>query len=271
MASCSHSTISNYHLYSGAGNRFILSEASCPDHQTLLTLCNKHQVDGLLLVLPSSIADARFIIFNNDGSRASMCGNGLRCVIAHVASALEKEEVSIETDSGVYQGVFCSWDCVIVNMTLPHWNFHTHRLSHALPGLPQDVFSIDTGVPHLVVFVSDLSITPVDFWGRFLRYHKDFSPQGTNVNFAKILNSNELQIRTYERGLERESAACGTGATAVALVSANYYSWQDTKITIRTWNNILLGISLIGDQVFLEGPVNKEGEVKSTPSLKILN
>ncbi|WP_041468008.1 bifunctional diaminopimelate epimerase/glutamate racemase [Chlamydia felis] len=257
MASFSRSTICKRYFFSGAGNRFILSEA-CPDITMIPNLCREHQVDGFLHVLPSSIADAKLIIFNDDGSRPNMCGNGLRCVIAYLSSVLEKEEISVETDSGVYSGKFYSWDRVVVDMTLPNWKYRSHQLTHTLSDLPKEVFSIDTGVPHVIVFVEDLSSVPVNLWGSFLRYHEDFAPQGTNVNFVQAQDFREIHMRTYERGLERESLACGTGATAAALVLAKRYGLSNTKIHIWTWNRILIKISLDSDRVYLEGPVAQD-------------
>ncbi len=249
--------IYKHSVYSGAGNRFILSE-TCPDITIIPSLCKEYQVDGFLLVLPSSTADAKLIIFNDDGSRPHMCGNGLRCVVAHLSEVLKKDHISVETDSGRYSGRFYSWERVVVDMTLPDRNYTCHTLSHTLPGVPREVFSIHTGVPHLVVFVEDVSCVPVDLWGSFLRYHEDFLPQGTNVNFIQEIQTGEFQLRTYERGLERESLACGTGATAAALVVAQRYGLSNTQIPIWTWGDILIKISLEGDRVYLEGPVDKE-------------
>ncbi|WP_139414175.1 bifunctional diaminopimelate epimerase/glutamate racemase [Chlamydia abortus] len=257
MASSSHSMIYKPSLYSGAGNRFILSE-TCPDMTILPSLCKEYQVDGFLLVLPSSVADAKLIIFNDNGSRPPMCGNGLRCVIAYVSQVWKKDHIFVETDSGIYSGRFESWERVIVDMTLPDWHYTRHLLSHTLPGVPKEVFGINTGVPHLVVFVEDVSCVPVDLWGSFLRYHEDFVSQGTNVNFIQEISTGEFRIRTYERGLERESLACGTGATAAALVVARRYGLSNTQIRIRTWSDMLMKISLDGDRVYLEGPVDKE-------------
>ncbi|AAP04977.1 bifunctional diaminopimelate epimerase/glutamate racemase [Chlamydia caviae] len=257
MASFSHSTIYKPYVYSGAGNCFILSE-TCPEITTISALCKEEQVDGFLLVLPSSVADAKLIIFNDDGSRPKMCGNGLRCVIAHLSSVLKKEDISVETDSGIYFGKFYSWNRVVVDMTLPDWKYRCHNLTYTIAQLPQEIFSINTGVPHLVVFVDDVSCIPIDLWGSFLRYHADFSPEGANVNFIEAMSSREFRIRTYERGLERESLACGTGATAAALVVAKRYGLSNIQIPIRTWSNIVINISLDRDRVYLEGPVNKE-------------
>lgn len=260
MVSCSLSTTYKKFLYSGAGNRFILSTEACLDSILIRALCQEHQVDGVLCVLPSSCADARLVIFNADGSCPSMCGNGLRCAMAHVSALMSKKNIRIETAMGVYSGIVHSLQRVLVDMTLSHWNYHSHQLSHTISRLPETVFCIHTGVPHLVVFVDDVTRIPVQEWGQFLRYHEDFSPEGINVNFAQVLSNRELRIRTYERGLERESSACGTGATAVALVADKYYDWQSEEIIVHTRHDVILKIFLNQGRVYLEGPVEKEGE-----------
>ncbi|EPP37785.1 Diaminopimelate epimerase [Chlamydia avium] len=262
MASCSLLTTCKRFLYSGAGNRFILTTDTCldQDHSFISILCQEKQVDGILYILPSLCSDARLVIFNADGSRPSMCGNGLRCAMVHVSTLVSKKRISIETDIGVYSGIVYSSQRVFVDMTLPQWNYCCHQLSHTVPGLPTKVFFIHTGVPHLVVFVDNLSEIPVHVWGQFLRYHEAFSPEGVNVNFVQYLSNRECCIRTYERGLERESLACGTGATAVALVVSKCYGWQRGKIAIRTWSDVILKVFLNHSRVYLEGPVEKEGE-----------
>lgn len=260
MASCSLLTTCKKFIYSGAGNRFILSTEGSPDSNSICSLCREHQVDGMLCISPSSFVDARLVIFNADGSRPSMCGNGLRCAMAHVSTLVSKESISIETDSGVYSGIVYSFQRVLMDMTRAQWHYRCCQLSHTITGLPKTVFYIHTGVPHLVVFVDDVLQIPVYEWGKFLRYHEDFSPEGTNVNFVQLLSNQELLMRTYERGLERESAACGTGATAVALISSEYYGWQREEVILRTKDSAILKVFFRKGRVYLEGSVVKEGE-----------
>ncbi|EPP35378.1 diaminopimelate epimerase [Chlamydia ibidis] len=257
MESSSLSTICSYFVYSGAGNRFILSE-SCPTIGEIIALCRKTHTDGFLFIQPSSIADIRLIIFNDDGSRPAMCGNGLRCAIAHVAQVSSNDPILVETDSGLYSGRFYSWDRVIVDMTLPDFGLCKCILSEKIPGFSDSVVKVNTGVPHIVVFVDDISKINVDVYGKQFRYHPDFSPDGTNVNFVEIKSKRELYIRTYERGLERESAACGTGATAAAIAMAQQCNWNNVDITAITIENVRIKISMHNGGVYLEAPVQLE-------------
>ncbi|SPN73638.1 Diaminopimelate epimerase,diaminopimelate epimerase,Diaminopimelate epimerase,diaminopimelate epimerase,Diaminopimelate epimerase [Chlamydia serpentis] len=259
MGFYSPSTISNYFLYSGAGNRFLLSE-KVPATKELKLLCEETQVDGFLFLKPSSCADARLIIFNSDGSRPTMCGNGLRCVIAHLAVDIGKSEISIETDNGIYSGYFYSWNRVLVDMTLSDWQFSIHELEWSPDPLPEEVFFINTGVPHVVAFVPELGNLDLARLGPFLRNHQIFSPQGVNVNFVQVIGHCELRVRTYERGVERETAACGTGVLASALVASKCYGWN-SSVYIRTWGEASMTVSKSKDRVYLEGPVRRNLQV----------
>ncbi|MBQ8498671.1 bifunctional diaminopimelate epimerase/glutamate racemase [Chlamydia sp.] len=248
-------TTCKYLLYSGAGNSFILGE-SRPSLQDILFLCQEEMVDGFLCVEPSTIADAKLTIFNSDGSVASMCGNGLRCAMAHVAQCFGLEDISIETDRGIYQGKFFSMKQVLVDMTLPDWKQAECKLTHVLPGMPETVFFIDTGVPHVVVFVPDVNKVPVQEWGSFLRYHEDFAPEGVNVDFIQRKQDDLLLVYTYERGCERETLSCGTGMLASALVVADTFSLEkDFSLSVCSRSRNVVKIFSSGGKVFLEGPV----------------
>lgn len=248
----------DYSVYSGAGNRFLLSCTDISNVESALHICRTLGLDGVLWVLPSDQADARLVIFNDDGSRPSMCGNGLRCTMAHVAALLSKKEIAIETDSGIYQGIVYSSDRVVVDMTLPSWQNRCCLLSHTLPELPSQVVCMHTGVPHLVVFVQDVSKIEMDVHGSFLRNHPDFAPDGVNVNFVQSLEQNRFLVRTYERGVERETLACGTGAVAVALTAFLYGHIEDTTAVIQTWGGEILIVSSCHERIYLEGAVVKE-------------
>lgn len=228
-----------------------------PSLEDVLFLCQEEMVDGFLCVESSEIADAKLTVFNSDGSIASMCGNGLRCAMAHVAQCFGLEDVSIETERGVYQGKFFSMNRVLVDMTLPDWKKAERKLTHVLPGMPEQVFFIDTGVPHVVVFVSDLSKVPVQEWGSFLRYHEGFAPEGVNVDFVQRKKDDLLLVYTYERGCERETLSCGTGMLASALVAADIFSLgQDFSIAVCSRSRNLIKIFSEKGKVFLEGPVS---------------
>jgi len=169
--------------------------------------------DGLLVIDKSRKADIRMRIFNADGSEAEMCGNGARCAALYTG----KKNVRLETLAGIIKAIV-SRDLVKIRLTDPH----SLKLD-----LPVKVGSralwvnfINTGVPHAVIFVDGLENIDVHGLGRHIRNHKEFSPKGTNVNFVEVLDDESIQVRTYERGVEAETLACGTGSTASALVFA---------------------------------------------------
>lgn len=257
MASSPRSQTCKYWIYSGAGNRFLLlSEVSVDQIDTnLVTLyCHWAEVDGLLCLNDSDIADARLVIFNSDGSRPGMCGNGLRCAVAHLAHELQKTDISVETDQGTYSGKFLSWDRVIIDMTRPNWDMKSHQINDPLPGMPSQFHSVHTGVPHAVVFVDKVECMPLQAWGSFLRWHQTFTPQGVNVNFVQKFVFDRLLVRTYERGLERESMACGTGALACALVATSNFRDQ-SEIKVLTRSRMQLKIFQKDSRIYVEGPV----------------
>jgi diaminopimelate epimerase len=176
--------------------------------------------DGLLLLEKSGSGDFKMRIFNPDGSEAQMCGNGSRCIALyantkHIAGA----DMRIETSAGLINaGV--NGDEVKVKLTDPkdiQWN-----LCLMIHECPYKITVANTGVPHVIHFVNDLESIDVRELGAKMRYHEEFSPHGANVNFVKIINKkkNRIAVRTYERGVEDETLACGTGAVASAIISA---------------------------------------------------
>jgi diaminopimelate epimerase len=176
--------------------------------------------DGVLLLEDSSKADFKMRIFNPDGGEVEMCGNGARCValFAYRRSLIaNRKKLKIETKAGVLETEVVSNDRVKIKMTDPTNSRLNSKLS--VDGKEYKVHSINTGVPHIVLFVEDLEKTEVKEVGKEIRYHKEFAPEGTNVNFIKVRDENSIDIRTYERGVEDETLACGTGACASAIVS----------------------------------------------------
>jgi len=208
----------------GAGNDFVLMDNRAGslslDARAIERICDRHRgvgADGLLLVEPAGNgADFKMRYYNSDGGEAEMCGNGARC-FARYANRLtgSAARVSFETLAGVITAEFPG-DLVQINMSTPR----DLRLNDSLNvlGASMDVHSINTGVPHAVVIVDDLDAVDVQRLGRAIRYHEHFAPKGTNVNFVKVLDRNTIAIRTYERGVEGETLACGTGVVACALI-----------------------------------------------------
>ena len=213
--------------YHGAGNDFILIEDF---NQTVFQLvekdismlCNRNYgigADGIILLQPSRIAAAKMRIYNSDGGEASMCGNGLRCAIKH----FKKNRVSIETNEGICLGENRN-DQVAV--TLPK----TEEILSPI-ALTEGRFGhlMNTGVPHLIILLEDINSVNFESRARELRYDKMFSPEGVNVSYVAIDGEN-IKIRTYERGVEAETLACGTACAASVLVIRKYHKEKKQKI-----------------------------------------
>src|ERR1051326_4581340 len=210
----------------GAGNDFILFDNRIGnidfDRNQIAQLCDRHRgigADGILLLeKPANGADFRMRYFNADGGEAEMCGNGARC-FARFANKVggEKEKISFETPAGVISAEL-KGELVTLRMTDPS----DLRLNVDLSGAAENktVNFINSGVPHVVIAISKIQDVDVRRKGAAIRYHKMFSPNGTNVNFIEKRGPNKIAIRTYERGVEDETLACGTGIVASALIFA---------------------------------------------------
>jgi len=202
----------------GSGNDFIVVKGKpCGNLSKLAKLlCDRKfgiGADGLLLVNQRKNTDLAMRIFNADGSEAEMCGNGARCA----ALFSGKRKARLFTAAGIINAeVFGS--SVRIQLTDPK------QIKLDVPlkinNRQIKVNFINTGVPHVVIFVNGIGDINVAQIGRNIRYHKKFAPAGTNVNFVEVENHNLIQIRTYERGVEGETLACGTGSVAAALIFA---------------------------------------------------
>jgi diaminopimelate epimerase len=216
--------------YHGAGNDFILIDnrtGTIKDDEKVelaLILCDRHfgvGGDGLVFVESSTAGDARMVIINPDGSEAEMCGNAIRCVGKYLyESGLKKEKLSIDTVSGLKEVVLIVGDGrvrqVTVDMDAPKDVALNKKLEVAKSTVEYSF--VDTGVPHVVIFVDDIDAVEVDKTAPTIRHNPVF-PKGTNVNYVQKLKDNAFKIRTYERGVEKETLACGTGITASGAAS----------------------------------------------------
>jgi diaminopimelate epimerase len=175
--------------------------------------------DGLLLLGKSNKADARMRIFNADGSEAEMCGNGARCAVyyfSRIPNPESRASVRIETRAGIITGKVAG-NKVRIQLTDPKGI--KLNIPLAVRGRKIRANFINTGVPHTVIFVEGLDKIDVAGLGREIRYHKYFAPAGTNVNFVEVLGRSRIAVRTYERGVEGETLACGTGSAASVLIA----------------------------------------------------
>lgn len=172
--------------------------------------------DGLLVVEPSKKASFKMRIFNADGSEAEMCGNGARCVALWIASLQRKKNLKFDTIAGMIEAKVDK-EGVRIKLTDPV----DLRMDFALTVLGRTirVNFINSGVPHAVVFVEGLEKIDIEKIGRAIRFHSKFAPAGTNVNFVEALEKDSIALRTYERGVEAETLACGTGSVASAIIS----------------------------------------------------
>ena len=247
----------------GSGNDFILFDNRKlklqPDMMGLWAkkLCPRAfaiGADGMIFLdAPDEESiDYRWHFFNSDGSRAEMCGNGSRCAarLAYELGMAPKRHV-FGTDAGPIQAEVLENDQVKVQLT-PHQDLQLN-LSLTLDDQTKlDVHFVNTGVPHAVVITDSLQKVDVKKLGRDIRFHTRFSPAGTNVNFIEIKNSEEIFLRTYERGVENETYACGTGAAASVVVS-NKLGLVKNSVQVTTTGGEILRIILEEDKVFLQG------------------
>jgi diaminopimelate epimerase len=209
----------------GAGNDFVVVDnrnLSLPlDRAQIARVCDRHRgvgADGLLAVEPAQRgADYRMRYYNADGGEAEMCGNGARC-FARFVNRLHNfalEGVSFETIAGVIRAEFAG-NQVRLKMSDPFDVSLGEQLD--VNGCTLTVHTVNTGVPHAVVIVNDLDHVDVLRDGAALRNHERFAPAGTNANFAVVSAPSRIAIRTYERGVENETLACGTGTVACAII-----------------------------------------------------
>lgn len=237
----------------GAGNDFLLFDgrddpalaATLPD--LVARLCHRRcglGADGVLLVLPTQRHDeARVIYFNSNGSRASFCGNGSRCAARFVAERWGLTRVDLITDFAVVPAEVAGF---LVTLTLPAPTAIGEWRTWNLPGDPLRGRLLVIGVPHLVVPVDwdDFWSHPLAAVGPRLRGHPELPPGGANVHFVTV-DGAELQIRSWERGVEGETLACGSGAVATALI-ALVEGWVASPARLHTASGRILGVTPIG-------------------------
>jgi len=202
------------------------------------SMCDRHfgvGADGILVLLPSDIADFRMRLFNSDGSEGEMCGNGIRCAVKYFVENVRKlTRVNVETLAGIISvtlRVQNDRTYYVVDMGVPKlkakdvpivWSNPDEHVLNApieIPGLGTiRISALNTGVPHVVIFMENIDKLNVKELGTIIRHYKLF-PKGVNVDFAEVTSPTSIKVRTYERGVEDETLCCGTGATAVAIVA----------------------------------------------------
>lgn len=209
----------------GAGNDFIIVDDRIvrfplSDRAWIKRICSLHSgigAEGLILIQPSDTASFCMRFFNPDGLEAEMCGNGVRCAARFANDGgMAEREMTIQTMAGILRASITENGVRVAMPVLPGI-----RLNFPVQAAGQSIMCsfVNTGVPHVVVEADNLEAVDLQRMGPLLRRHKDFAPQGANINYMFITGDHSLSVRTYERGVEGETPACGTGITACAIVA----------------------------------------------------
>jgi diaminopimelate epimerase len=209
----------------GAGNDFVVLDnrdgSRSLTGEQIAHLCDRHRgvgADGLLAVEPAQNgADFRMRYYNADGGEAEMCGNGARCFARYADKVANRggQTMRFETIAGIVGAEFESGE---VKITLSEPFDLKIGSTLLIDGSERTVHSVNTGVPHAIMVLDDIEDIDIRESGAALRYHEAFAPAGTNANFQMVLGAETIAIRTYERGVEDETLACGTGMVANAIV-----------------------------------------------------
>ena len=231
--------------YDASGNTFVIFHTNeRKDYSELaVKLCKEENTDGMIVVVPHLVYDFEWLFYNNDGSTASMCGNGTRAV-AHYAYTNQLCGTYVKFLTGAGE-ITCQIDNDIVKTTMP-------KPKYIKENFEEENFTwwlLDTGVPHLVTIVEDLDSFDLELCSTMRQAHN------ANVNFAKVEN-NILKVRTFERGVENETLACGTGMTASFLV-ANRLSLVGESVDVYPKSDEKLTLSKDTDNLYFQGKVIK--------------
>lgn len=226
-----------FEKYHGGGNDFIIIdnrfEKIILKSEQIHFLCDRHLgigADGLIELLPPTNNQVAFKMkyYNSDGKEGSMCGNGGRSIVAFANHlGLIKKEVHFEAFDGNHFAKIdvCLNDEWVITLQMSDVN--------EVKELDENEYFLNTGSPHLVVFVHKASLVDVEGMGKMLRNQKRFAPDGLNVNFVSADNG-IINVRTYERGVEAETLSCGTGVTASAIAAKKYYQILENIIQLKT-------------------------------------
>ena len=249
--------------WSGAGNDFIMIDnrdgAFQAAREVVAGMCARHVsigADGLILLEPSERAAVRMCYFNSDGGEVEMCGNGARCFVAFARRlGLATTPLVFETMERVLSG-WTQDETVRIAMG----EVRDTRLDFPLDvgGIMYRAHFTNTGVPHVVLFCAEIDDVDVATVGRGMRYHEAFQPAGTNANFVRVRDKRTLEVRSYERGVEAETLACGTGVVAAAAIASLVENVQPpVDVHVRSGDVVTVGFRRENDafaDVSLSGP-----------------
>jgi diaminopimelate epimerase len=268
--------------YTGAGNNFLMInnlENSVSDltkiTKEIIAQDGNSGYDGVIFIEQSDIADFRMNYYNKDGSGNTLCGNGLRATFKYLLDnrITNKNQINLEAVNRIYQCNVQENEMISVKFPEPSKIKLKFKLKVHFAEWWQllTVSYLNLGSPHIVVFIDDIenpvlkNIDEVDIieWGRNIRMHKDLSPEGANVNFIEIIDfaTGELKIRSYERGVEGETLACGTGALSSAI--AAYFLKQvskPVKLLTKSGEYLIVNFDYTDDSIrnlYLTGSANR--------------
>jgi diaminopimelate epimerase len=264
--------------YAGCGNSFLLIDkrdgSSLPDLSWIVDACKQEGVDGVIFLEKSQKANYKMRIFNSDASEAEMCGNGLRCLGRFIEEKGEKRKrFTVESLFGIHSIELLNGQ-VKIQLGTPR---HVERqFSLNLKDGTETISSLDTGVPHAVLFVTDLESVDVAGIGEQVRHHPYFFPRGTNANFVAKTDEQRIALRTFERGVEAETLACGTGAAASAIAAS--WKWgMKSPIEVKTRSGEHLIVEFQTDSqgnicnLTQQGPVSKLSLRTQLSTMKVMN
>ncbi len=236
----------------GAGNDFIMidnrnEKLSLEWTKAATVLCNRNYgigADGLIVIERSDKADFRMNYFNADGSYGGMCGNGGRCSATFMFDSIHKFEVKFEALDYIYSARKSNG---IVKLSMKNPIDLQMDKEIEIEGNSFKYHYVNTGSPHVVIYETDLpeaiqkeiQLKGIERLGRLIRNHKAFQSEGTNVNFVKMIENQSIKMRTYERGVEAETLACGTGSVACAVITSAVYDFP-SPIKVQTQSNEIL-------------------------------
>jgi len=263
-----------FYKMSGSGNDFIIIDNREGTYDKLKTpefvtaVCRRSisiGADGLIFIENSKSCDFIWRFYNSDGSAPEMCGNGARCAARFaVLNGIAGKSMSFETVAGIITAQVKS---EVVKIRLSQPGEMKTNVNLDVDGEILSLSFINTGVPHAIILLDDIETVQIKELGSKIRFHKYFQPVGTNVNFISIASDNVVNIRTYERGVEDETFACGTGSVAAALVAVAM-GRVSSPVKVKTRSNEILTVHVKENsppfkEVYLEGGtrVVYEGEI----------
>ncbi|MDL2228177.1 diaminopimelate epimerase [Bacteroidales bacterium OttesenSCG-928-K03] len=230
----------NFYKYQCCGNDFIITEEHISNPEIIQRLCDRRYgigADGLIFVKSEHEDGFRLFFYNKDGSTDTLCGNGSLCSVDYAVRFLNVEKNNFIASDGNHQFVKNHDDSyqISLNNTAKPYEilFNSADKRAALNENISKGFFVNTGSPHFVIFVEDVQKVDVKTLGRYFRYNINKLEGGCNVDFVTILDSNTLQIKTFERGVEGETLSCGTGSVASAITYAEMYNKDLNHVTIN--------------------------------------